>query len=66
MLSISAIGLLFLVDWLHRAAAYKAVLCSHLAAERTSEAAQLASLPFDVIPTLSSWGTLIASPVESQ
>uniref|UniRef100_A0A8C4IEJ8 Contactin 3b n=1 Tax=Dicentrarchus labrax TaxID=13489 RepID=A0A8C4IEJ8_DICLA len=26
--SISAIGLLFLVDWLHSAAAYKAVLCS--------------------------------------
>uniref|UniRef100_A0A3B5L197 Uncharacterized protein n=1 Tax=Xiphophorus couchianus TaxID=32473 RepID=A0A3B5L197_9TELE len=37
--SISAIGLLFLVDWLHRAAAYKAGLCSHLAAQLHCEAA---------------------------
>lgn len=57
MSSISAIGLLFLVDWLHSAAAYKAVLCFHPIAVQNGEAAQFAALLFDVIRTLSSQDT---------
>uniref|UniRef100_A0A669AYK8 Contactin 3b n=1 Tax=Oreochromis niloticus TaxID=8128 RepID=A0A669AYK8_ORENI len=44
--SISAIGLLFLVDWLLSAAAYKAVLCSHPAAVQNCEAARFGALLF--------------------
>lgn len=66
MSSISAIGLLFLVDWLHSSAAYKAVPCSHPAAVQNCEVAQFAILLFDVKQKASSQDTLMASPVEIQ